>query len=411
MVRPSHVSWLSECRALDRRVWALAAARLVVTAGYSMVMPFLAMHLAVDRNVPVTIVGGIWLVAGGLGALSQWLVGELADRIGRRSLMLAAMLARAVNLAGMGAAIAAQAPWPVMAGLVVLNAVLRGFFEPLATALVADLVPAARRVAAYSLQRVGLNIGWAAGPAIAAVAAGVGYAYLFYASAPLTLVAAAAVWRMREPARERSRRDFTLAELLVFTRDRVLLRLLLCTLAFFILQVQMFQTLSIYSAKVLHLSRAEVGTLYTLNGILVVLLQLPAVRAIVRLGTRRALMVGAIGYAASFTAVGLVTGHGMLLVCIAGVTAAEIISSPAQQTTITSLAPSDRIGAYTGLFGLCQAVGQSCGPLIGAALLDVLPSRSAWFVLALFGVGAALGYRRLPAFGRTDKPLLPAPQP
>jgi MFS family permease len=404
------VSWLSECRALDQRVWTLAAARLVVTAGYSMVMPFLAMHLAVDRKVPVVIVGGIWLVAGGLSALAQWLVGELADRVGRRSLMLAAMIARAANLAGMGAAIALEAPWPVIGALTVGNGILRGFFEPLATALVADLAPAARRVAAYSLQRVGLNVGWAAGPAIAALAAGVGYAYLFYASAPLTLLAAAAVWRIREPARERNRRDFTLAELLAFTRDRVLLRLLLCTLAFFILQVQMFQTLSIYSAKVLHLTRAEVGTLYTLNGILVVLLQLPAVHAIVRLGTRRALMVGAAGYALSYAAVGLATGHGMLLLCIAGVTAAEIVSSPAQQATITSLAPGDRIGAYTGLFGLCQAAGQSCGPLIGAALLDVLPSRSAWFVLALFGVAAAFGYRRLPGLGRTDKPLLSTPQ-
>jgi MFS family permease len=288
---------------------------------------------------------------------------------------------------------------------------LRGFFEPLATALVADLVPASGRVAAYSLQRVGVNIGWAIGPAAGWMAAGASYAHLFYASAPLTLLATAAIWRIREPALARSQRDFTLAELLAFTRDRVLLRLLLCTLAFFILQVQMFQTLSIYSAKVLHLSRAEVGTLYTLNGILVVLLQLPAVHAILRLGTRRALMVGAIGYAISYAAVGVVTGHGMLLVCIAGVTAAEIISSPAQQTTITSLAPRDRVGAYTGLFGLCQAVGQSCGPLVGAALLDVLPSRSAWFVLALFGVGAAFGYRRLPAFGRTDKPFLPATQP
>jgi predicted MFS family arabinose efflux permease len=404
------VSWLSECRALDRRVWLLAVARLVVTAGYSMVMPFLAMHLAVDHQVPVVIVGGIWLVAGGLGALAQWLVGELADRMGRRSLMLGAMLARAGNLAAMGSAIAVDAPWPVIAGLTVLNSILRGFFEPLATALVADLVPPARRVAGYSLQRVGVNIGWAAGVAVPWMAVGVGYAALFYASAPLTLLAAASLWRLREPVRELNRRDFTLAQLLGFTRDRVLLRLLLCTLAFFMLQVQMFQTLSIYSAKVLHLSRAEVGTLYTLNGILVVLLQLPAVHVIMRLGTRRALMVGAVGYAVSFSAVGLATGHGMLLVCIAGVTMAEIISSPAQQTTITSLAPADRIGAYTGLFGLCQVVGQSCGPLIGAALLDVLPSRSAWFVLALLGLGAAVGYRRLPAAGRTDKPLLPAAQ-
>jgi MFS family permease len=405
------VSWLSECRALDRRVWVLAAARMVVTAGYSMVMPFLAMHLAVERKVPVTIVGAIWLVAGGLGGLAQWLVGELADRVGRRPLMLAALFARAANLAAMGLAIALAASWPVIAGLTVLNAVLRGFFEPLATTLVADLVPPAGRVAAFSLQRVGVNVGWAAGPAIAALAAGAGYATLFFAGAPLTLLAAAGVWRIGEPARARSRRDFTIAELLAFTRDRALLRLLLCTLAFFILQVQMFQTLSIYAAKVLDLSRAEVGTLYTLNGILVVLLQLPAVHAIVRLGTRGALIVGALGYSASYAAIGLASGPGTLLLCIGGVTIAEIISSPAQQATITSLAPSDRIGAYTGLYGLCQVAGQSCGPLVGAALLDVLPSRSAWFVLALFGVAAAVGYRRLPGSGPTDKPLLSAPQP
>ena len=67
------VSWLAACRALDRRVWVLAVARLVVTAGYSMVMPFLAMHLAVERQVPWVTVGLIWFVAGGCGAVpSGW---------------------------------------------------------------------------------------------------------------------------------------------------------------------------------------------------------------------------------------------------------------------------------------------------------------------------------------------------
>jgi MFS family permease len=406
------VSWLADCRALDRRVWALAAARMVVTGGYSMVMPFLAMHLAVDQRVPVVTVGAIWLVAGGLGAFSQWVAGELGDRLGRRPLMLGAMLLRGLNLAAMGAAVAVDSPWPVIALLTILNSVLRGFFEPLATALVADLVPPPNRVAAYSLQRVGVNVGWAGGPAVAWLAAGVSYASLFYAAAPLTLLAAAGLWRIREPQRVLANRAFTLPELLAFTRDRTLLRFLLATLAFFTLQVQMFQTLSIYSAKVLHLTRAEVGTLYTLNGILVVLLQLPAVHAILRLGTWRALMVGAVGYAVSYAAVGLAVGHGTLLLCLAGITFAEIISSPAQQAAITSLAPADRVGAYSGLYGLSQVVGQSAGPLIGASLLAVLPSRAAWFVLALFGVGAALGYHRLRLLGRGyDKPLLSTPQP
>jgi MFS family permease len=390
------VGWLSECRACDRRIWALAGARLVVTAGYSMVMPFLAMHLVVDRHLAKVTVGVIWLLAGGLGAVCQWVAGELSDRVGRRPLMLAAMLVRVGILAGMGLAIDRHAPVITIAALTVANAMLRGFFEPAAAALVADLAPPHSRVAAYSLQRVGLNVGWAAGPAIAALAAGVPYAHLFYWAAPLTLLSTVGVWSIREPAMATSaRRAFTLAELLAFTRDRTLLRVLLGTLGFFILQVQLFQTTSIYAASVLHLDRAQVGTLYTLNGILVVLLQLPAIHYINRLGTRRALMFGSLAYALSYASVGLARGHASLLACIAAVTVAEIFTSPAQQTAVGQLAPPGRTGAYMGLFGLSQVTGQSIGPLVGTTLLASLPPRAAWSALALFGVGAALGYRVL----------------
>ena len=40
---------LLEFPALDRRIWILACARVIVTAGFAAVMPFLAMHLAVER--------------------------------------------------------------------------------------------------------------------------------------------------------------------------------------------------------------------------------------------------------------------------------------------------------------------------------------------------------------------------
>ena len=56
------------------------------------------------------------------------------------------------------------------------------------------------RVAAFSLQRIGVNIGWAAGPAVASVvlAAGGSYSGLFYWSAPVTLVAAIGIARIKE---------------------------------------------------------------------------------------------------------------------------------------------------------------------------------------------------------------------
>jgi hypothetical protein len=79
--------------------------------------------------------------------------------------------------------------------LVVLNAILRAFFDPVASALVADLETGEHRIAAFSLQRVGVNIGWVLGTSAIAplIAFHLPYGYLFYASALVTLLAAASM--------------------------------------------------------------------------------------------------------------------------------------------------------------------------------------------------------------------------
>jgi predicted MFS family arabinose efflux permease len=399
---------LAEFRVLDRRVWFLAFARLVVMFGFFMVLPFLGVHLTVERGVPAVLVGLIWTVAGVAGAATQWLAGELCDRVGRRPLMLSAMMLRAGNLAGLGYAIAADSSLWLIGGLVVANNMLRAFFDPVANALVADLVPAEQRVAAYSLQRVGINIGTAAGPALAGTLAsrfGVSYAHLFYGSVPFTLLAAFLVARIEMPRAETLPHPPSWRELLAFRGDRPFVRFLLATVAFYLLQAQIYQTLSIYAARVLKLNLAQIGTFFTVNGLLVVFLQLPAVAFIRRVGTRGALVVGCLGYAASYAAVGLTRGYASILVCVACVTLAEIITAPAQQTTVTTLAPLGRVGAYSGLYGLCQIMGQAGGPLVGTAALDVLPPRAAWFLLALFGVAAAATYRT------TDRDAQRSPAP
>jgi predicted MFS family arabinose efflux permease len=390
MVAPLHVPAFAEFRALDRRNWTLAGARLVVSAGFSMVLPFMARYLAVDRQQPAIVVGIIWMLAGACGAAMQWLAGTLSDRVGRRTVMMVSMVVRAANLAGLGYLTAIQGPVPIIGALIVANAILRAFFDPVGNALVVDLSRPEQRVAAFSLQRVGINVGWTMGTASVGLGA---YSRLFYVAAGLTLLAALGISRIVEPPRSSSARPPGWREMLALLDDGPLVRFLGATIFFFMLQVQLYQALSIYATKVLHLTLDQIGNLYALNGLLVVILQMAAVGFIRRLGTRQALIVGCLGYAASYAAVGLASGFLTLLLCVACVTLAEIVTAPAQQTTIASLAPTGQVGVYAGVFGLCQVTGQSLGPLAGTAMLDALPARVAWFVLALFGVAAAILYR------------------
>ena len=395
---------LSEFRILDRRVFILGAARLVVTLGFAAVLPYLGVTLHQDRGVPATVVGIIWTAAGLAGAAMQWIAGEVADRVGRRPVLLGAMLLRTANLAMLGYEILHRGPILAIAALCVLNGVLRGFFDPVASAMVADLASGEHRIAAFSLQRIGVNIGWALGTMALGLTRvlHVSFGHLFYASAVVTLLAALAASAIAETHRSSTavvvRPPLRLADLGAYRHDRPFMRFLLATFFFFLLQAQLYATLSLYAADHLHLGLVPISHLYSLNGWMVVVLQLPAFYYIRRTGTHRVLVIGALAYAVSYALCGIATSELHLLACVASITIAEIISAPAQQTAATGMAPPGRIGAYAGLFGLSQAVGQSLGPLLGTSLLDALPDRLAWPLLALCGGVAAVLYGKvLPA--------------
>lgn len=409
----------SDFRALDRRVYILAVARLVVTLGFSAVLPYLAVTLQQERGVPKLVVGLIWTASGLAGGAMQWVAGEITDRAGRRRVLLSAMVIRSGNLAALGYEILHRGPIVAIAALCILNGVLRAFFDPVASAMVADLAPREHRVAAFSLQRIGLNIGWALGSMSLGFthAANLSYGQVFYISAGITILAALAASAVDETNRRpvgasstaSARPAWRPADLILYWNDRQFRLFLAATFLFFLLQAQLYVPLSIYAASRLHLSLGGVSHIYTANGWIVVLLQLPAFFYIRRAGTDRVLVIGALAYAASYALCGLVTQEWHLLLCVGAITVAEIISAPAQQTTATTLAPTDRVGAYAGLYGLTQAAGQALGPTVGTLLLGILPDRLTWPLLGLFGLAAALLYRKANHCPPSHTPPAPLP--
>jgi DHA1 family multidrug resistance protein-like MFS transporter len=384
---------LREFPELDRRLWILAAARVIVTAGFAAVMPFLAMHLAVARHIPVLKIGLLWTAVGICSSVTQWFCGQVVDRIGRRRVMLAAMALRSANLAGLGYAIGTDASFEVIGLLCLFNGAMRAFYDPAASAVVASLAAPEERVAAFSLHRVGSSIGWAAGPLTAALASGFDYQVLFYVAAPVTLLAALAVATIPETRPEGPRPRLRLPSLASFAQDRTFVRFLAATFVFYLLQTQMYHIMAIYAAKHVGLDRGQVGTLFALNGVLVVLIQLPAVRYIRHLGTRGALLLGSLGYSAAYAACSIATSYPPLLACVALVTLSEIIAVPAQQATVTGMAPRDKVASYAGLFGFVQGAAQTAGPILGTCLIEFVSPSGAWLLLSALGLLAAVGYR------------------
>lgn len=395
-------------RDLDPRIGRLAAARAVNTLGLSLVMSFLGIYVVEDRGYAAALFGALALVANlGQSAASAW-AGELSDRIGRRPLIMGALSIRAGVIVALGTLILVDAPLWALAILFVVSSSLRGCFEPVAYALVADLVKPEERVAAYGLQRMGTNLGWAAGPALGGLLTlVVPYGAVFYLAA-LGMVAANAVMAgVPDPRDPRARAAGDAAPPRLRLRDSLraaadhppMLWLLAGTLVFALVHAQIFTALAIYVTRNLELSKRALGLVYATNGVLVLLLQWPALGVIRRFGLGRVLVASSLGFALGFALVGVAAGLGGVLVAIAVITVAEVVFAPAHQAAVAAASDPRRLGTGFGLVSFAQMLGVAFAPITGGLLLDHLGAPAGHASLAVWSVIAGLAIAMAAIFG------------
>src|SRR5262249_1507182 len=158
--------------------------------------------------------------------------------------------ARALVMVALGLAVLHHASVSAIGALVVLNAILRSSFEPAAQAQAALLAGSKGRTAAFGLQRIGVNLGWALGPALGGLFAPRSYGLMFLVAGAVTVVAVGGCALVRDqPVGARALQSLRgasgianarlrLADLLDVPRPRAFLTFLSFTLLMSILTTQ-----------------------------------------------------------------------------------------------------------------------------------------------------------------------------
>jgi MFS family permease len=384
---------------LDRRVWQMAFARAVNTMGLSLVMSFLAIYVVETRGYPAWVFGVIALAANLGQSMSNAWAGNLSDRIGRRPLITTSLFVRSGFIALIGAQITLDAPLWTLGANIVVSSTLRGCFEPVAYALVADVVRDDQRIAAFGIQRMGTNLGWAIGPALGGVLTLViPYGAVFYIAAAGMIVAGFVTLGVADPVRRiahvASPGDDLRSALREGLADRVLRMLLLGTFLCALLETQMFSTFAIYMTEQLRLTKADVGLLYTFNGIGVLILQVPALGLLRRFGIRTMLPWSSLFDTCGFALIGLGSGFAGGALAIMVLTCAEVLFDPAQQTAIAEVADPAHRGRAYGVVGFASMIGIAFAPLLGGVLLDTIGAHhvAMWLTIATIGGGQTLCY-------------------
>ncbi|MGW7519353.1 MDR family MFS transporter [Streptomyces sp. NPDC054796] len=388
---------------LPRQFWWLWTSTLVNRLG-AFVATFLALYLTVERGYSASFAGLVGALYGLGGVVSSVGAGVLTDRLGRRPTMLMAQTSTAVSVATL-AFVEHPVAIAVTAGVV---GMATNASRPAVQAMIADIVAPEDRVRAFSLNYWAINLGFAVSSSAAGLIARYSYDLLFFGEAAMVLACAVVVFvKIPESRPERGAEAETEAKadgdvgstplpkeavsMWTVLRDGpfmavVGLSLLMATLiqqAFVALPVSMGQQ---------GFSSADFGLVIAVNGLLIVLVQIPVTRFIEHRDPARLLVLSALLTGYGFGLNAFAGSMGLYIVAVAVWTLGEIINSPTQMGLVARLSPVHGRGRYQGMYVLSWSVASLGAPLAGGFVIDHFGAGTLWAVSAVIGTVAALGY-------------------
>lgn len=402
MPRPSLS--LDALRGFPRPVYAVAVGQLVNLFGSGLVYPFATIHFHLAVGISLAVVG-VGLLANNVATAAGTVVGGyLADRRGRKPVMVASMALSSVTLAAY-ALVDTGAQFVAVAAAAGLTL---GLYTPASHATVADLTEGGDRDRAFALLKVGNNAGFGAGFVVGGVLYEAAKLSVFVLDGLTCAVVAAVLWvalpRLHEGNADAGLRD-AVGDWGRALSERRLLALCLLNVGFAVMYAQMQTTVPVVAEEMLGLTSSELGTLYVLNPLVIVLFQLPLVAAVAPWRRTRGLAVSALLWAASVLAVGLVGSVSATLgIALVGAflvlrTLGEILHAPLITSLASSLGRAEDRGSQLSLLEVAKRLGFGLGSVVGGAFFDAGVQSLLWPTLAVvcgfLAVGILLLERRV----------------
>ncbi|MGF7033280.1 MFS family permease [Paenibacillus mucilaginosus] len=376
-------------------VHVLLLGTIMARVASSMSMPFLAIYLAKQSGLSPLLIGAIIGLGSLAGTIGGFVGGALSDRFGRKSILMAALLAWAAVFTGFAMA---KAPLAFML-LNILNGLARSLYEPVSQALMADITPPEKRLNMFSLRYLAINIGVAIGPLLGAYAGAAqawlpflltGLIYLLYAAALYVLLQTFGIRRIegerRSPVTVRSAWR-------VITRDTVFRYYIAASVIGALSYSQMMVTLSQYVEGKVAEGAALFALLMTLNAVTVVALQVPLTRLFQPRGPLLTITAGTLLFALGDVGYALAGSWWAFMFSMFLFTLGEILTYPAGNVLIDKLAPEEMRGTYYGAQSF-SGFGHFIGPVLGGFLLTAYGGETLFALMAAVTLGGLVFYWR-----------------
>jgi MFS family permease len=371
----------------------------------SFVIPFLTLYLTSQRGVSVSQAALTVSLFGAGSFVAQLAGGELADRFGRRPVLLMSLFISPIAMILLGTVRALP--------LIALFTLILGFFtdlyRPAMAAAVADLVPPSARTRAFGYQNWAVNLGFSLAPILAGFMARYNYFLLFIGDALTTfifgLIVLARVPETRPAEAGHAAAHTSLSERMhQVRREPLLLLFSLITLFVGIIYMQGYVTLPL-DMQAHALTPSDYGLAIAVNGILIVALSIQVSHAASNWPRFRAMAVAVLflgtGFGLNLFAVNLLPFY---FLTVAIWTLGEITAGAVAPALIADLSPVDLRGLYQGIFGSAWGLSFLVGPILGGWVYEHAGAQVLWVSCFILGCLIALSYFWMESLARRRIP-------
>ncbi len=393
---------LETLRSAPRAFKVLTASALIENIGFGLIFPYLAIYMVDDIGISEPLAGVALAGYTMSGIPAMVLGGMLADRIGRRPVLLMSLGLMSITMALYFFA----SDFATLFIIILADAFVGTLYMPAANAMIADVIPSKDRPAAYSTLRIAWNTGLFVGPAIGMmIVSAWSIRELFLIGS--AIMAGAFVMNVffipeTKPASVVTE-EITFRKMMAVSDNRPFLMLCVMTGTLWFFISQWMSVLTIYVTSDMGFSEGIVGALFSVNGLMVVSLQLWITSKMVRFKRSAVLLSGQVVAAMGFLGLFLVSDLLGLFACVVVMTLGEIVYMTIVGAIIADMSPESERGLYMGFAGFVQSFAMGAGMFFGMLFLDILDGdRIIWLIFGTFGLVTSLGY---PLFAKMIGPV------
>lgn len=380
-----------------RQYWLMITGIVISTAGGSMIWPFLLIYASGKLHLPLSTVATLISINAGTGLFASFLAGTLADKVGRKMVMVFSL---ALNGIAYFFLMSAET-YPQFVVLMIFIGLSNPLYQVGADAMLADMIPSEKRTDAYAINRIANNAAFGIGPAVGGFLASTSYNLAFYGAASGFVIYSLLLFFLAHETLDKTvsvAKTDPLADpaqsaegyMRVFG-DKGYMAFVGLMAVGLIAPTMLWILMPVYAKTNFGIPEVQYGWIPTTNAFMCVFIQYAVTQVTRRHKTLPVMAVGMIIYAIGVGSVAVMANFWGFWVSMVILTFGELTIVPTASKYVADIAPADLRGRYMSVYWFGWGFARTLSPLIGGFLNDNISPQAIWIGGITIGLSSALG--------------------